>query len=201
MDTLKITYMVPKEEFLSGVYLKDKEDNNYFMSIEQDFDPENPRDYECLSHMVCWMKRVSLGDVHNFDSYEEFKEYCASVKNSGDEIFVLPLYAYIHSGICVSTKKFNDYFDSGMAGYIYVLKSEILNEGIKETEWKDKAVEIVNSEIKVYNQFLEGDVYGYRLFRKDGDEWNEVDSCWGFYGDDINTNGMLDQVGLELRSN
>lgn len=50
-------------------------------------------------------------------------------------------------------------------------------------------------------QYSEGDVYGFILERKPLDDetnnWEEVDSCWGFYGYDWKTNGMADHISEE----
>lgn len=199
METLNVTRMVPVSETLTGVYLYDKDNKVYFLSIEQDDSPSNPREDFCLSHMVCWMRRYSIGDSHNFSDMENFHEYCKEIKKSGDDMVIKPLYAYIHSGITLSTSSFNDYFDSGLVGFVYVVKSEILKQGFLSNEWREKAQEIIDEEISLYDKYLQGDVYGYRLFEQYSNDWVEIDSCWGFFGDDINTNGMLDQVGLELR--
>jgi hypothetical protein len=40
---------------------------------------------------------------------------------------------------------------------------------------RQQAIEILESEVKMYSQYLSGDVYGYVV----GEE-----SCWGFYGID-----------------
>ena len=37
----------------------------------------------------------------------------------------------------------------------------------------------MESEVKQYSQYLEGDVYGFAIEDPDG---NDMDSCWGFYG-------------------
>ena len=34
--------------------------------------------------------------------------------------------------------------------------------------------------------------YGFILEKPDGEH---IDSCWGFYGDNIETNGILDNIG------
>lgn len=199
METLNVTRMVPVSETLTGVYLYDKDNKAYFLSVEQDDSPANPREEFCLSHMVCWMRRLSLGDSHSFSDMESFHEYCKAIKKSGDDVVIKPIYAYIHSGITISTSSFNDYFDSGLAGFVYVVKSEVMKQGFLSNEWKMKAKEIIDEEISLYDKYLQGDVYGYRLFEQCNDDWVEVDSCWGFFGSDIKKNGMLDQVGLELR--
>jgi len=40
---------------------------------------------------------------------------------------------------------------------------------------KNKALKIAQGEVETYDQFLRGEVYGYKI-DEDGD------SCWGFYG-------------------
>jgi hypothetical protein len=58
----------------------------------------------------------------------------------------------------------------------------------------------LRAEVKVYDQFLTGDVYGFIVEDYDAvtDEWKQTDSCWGFYGSDPTTNGMDDHLGPEL---
>ena len=72
------------------------------------------------------------------------------------------------------------------------------SEPLTEETWREEAVRHMESEVEVYDQYLRGDVYGYQLYVNCGDEeepdWNEEDSCWGFFGDDIMENGILDQA-------
>ena len=63
----------------------------------------------------------------------------------------------------------------------------------------------MKSEVQIYDQYLRGDVYGYNLYQadppigeEDEPEWEEIDSCWGFYGTDIIENGIADQAGYGL---
>ena len=55
-----------------------------------------------------------------------------------------------------------------------------------------EAKKILEGEVETYNQYLTGDVYGFILEKPDGEH---IDSCWGFYGDNIETNGILDNIG------
>ena len=80
----------------------------------------------------------------------------------------LPVYAYVHSGTTIATTPFNDRWDSGLAGVIYV---ELSNP---EFTTKEKALEILQSEVDVLNQEVTGDVWYYNI--EDGD------SCGGLYG-------------------
>jgi hypothetical protein len=36
-------------------------------------------------------------------------------------------------------------------------------------------------EVKTYDDYLTGNVYGYKVIDEQG---NEEDSCWGYYGED-----------------
>ena len=78
----------------------------------------------------------------------------------------------------------------------YGLKTRPLTE---ET-WRARAIEIMEAEVDTYDQFLTGEVYGYTLYEADSFDdddvdWGEIDSCWGFYGDNLLENGILDQAG------
>lgn len=81
---------------------------------------------------------------------------------------------------------------------------------ITEDTWRKRASEVIDNEVEVYDMYLRGDVYGYRLEKevvvkekcphcdeviKTYTEWEEEDSCWGYYGDCLEENGMMDYVG------
>jgi hypothetical protein len=58
-----------------------------------------------------------------------------------------------------------------------------------------KIESIIEAEVQTYTQYVEGEVYGFQII----DEDNEViDSCYGFYGTDFATNGMLDYIDHNL---
>jgi len=75
---------------------------------------------------------------------------------------------------------------------------------LTEDTWKARAEEIINGEVELYDQYLRGDVYGFKISVADEPEedeepdWMEEDSCWGFYGDNILENGITDEVGYGL---
>jgi len=63
---------------------------------------------------------------------------------------------------------------------------------VTEETWKARADEILEGEVREYDSFLRGDVYGYMQY----EGLDEIDSCWGFNpgGEDIR--GMIeDMVG------
>jgi hypothetical protein len=59
----------------------------------------------------------------------------------------------------------------------------------------DRAMKVLLAEVDTYDNYIRGEVYGYILL----DENGEVeDSCNGFIGSDIKTNGILDNIGAEI---
>lgn len=122
----------------------------------------------------------------------------------------MPLFLYDHSGLTMScgarVYPYNDRWDSSVVGWIVAVKKTLLDNKIgTESNWRERAVEIMEADVEVYDQYLTGEVYGYTLYKadvpKDEDEpiaWDEIHSCWGFYGDDPAKNGMSENIGCGL---
>jgi hypothetical protein len=161
----------------------------YKIEIFPDEDPLNPRtDYDPLGTMVCFHRRYSLGDKHNFDDHDDARKF---LKNKRRIAIVLPLYLYDHSGITMSTSPFSCPWDSGQVGWIYITREKIREEyGCKRISKKmiERVTGYLINEVKEYDQYLMGDVYGYRITEINPDdpdeEGEEVDSSWGYYGDE-----------------
>lgn len=113
-------------------------------------------------------------------------------------IVFLPLYLYDHGGITMNTTGFSCKWDSGQVGYIYTDKETILREvggytnekgncvNVTSRNWKKAAFANMKGEVKEYDMYLTGEVYGYIVDRyiPEDDEWEEhIDSCWGYYSD------------------
>lgn len=88
---------------------------------------------------------------------------------------------------------------------------------ITEENWEEVAEYCIKGEMETLDCYVRGDVYGYTLTKKvhiceeeicphcgkaisskEYDEEEEVDSCWGFYGNCIEENGILDNIGSDL---
>lgn len=138
---------------------------------------------------------------------DQFREY---LENRFSKNFVwLPLYLFDHSGITISTTGFSCPWDSGQIGYIYVSKEKVRKEfGNQTSEWRKKyhkgkgimqiAKSLLECEIETFDKYLCGDVYGFKLFDIVDGEEEEIDACWGFYGDNWATNGMKDSLPEEV---
>ena len=106
----------------------------------------------------------------------------AMLKVISEKYITLPLYLMDHSGLAMQTTSFNDPWDSGQVGWIYVSKEDVLKEfgGEKMTgAIRKKAEDLMRSEVAAYDSYLRGECYGFELY-KNGEL---TDSCWGFMGD------------------
>lgn len=190
------------------------ETDNYLLRIFRDDAPVSPRAWDNLGTMVCWHRNYELGDKHNYrnveewindladslgitleyvdyDDYKHYKTTSELFDNIKQVCVVLPLYLYDHSGITMSTFPFNCPWDSGQVGWIYVTHDKIKEEyGKLDDETIKRVKDVLIGEVKVYDQYLNNDVYGYVLENKikcdccGHIEYNLVDSCWGYYGID-----------------
>lgn len=115
----------------------------------------------------------------DFDSLDEIEAFL-----SKQGYIWVKVYMYSHSGDTISTAPFGCHFDSGVFGYLYATREQILDAfgGKRLTaELKRKALEGMESFVnETWDAYISGEVYGYQIL----DEEDEiVDSCYGFYGE------------------
>lgn len=163
--------------------------DKYEIEIHYDSDPESPREWDNLGTMVCQHRRYRLGDDHDYN-LDECDSWLDVQKAVGYPPVILNLYLYDHSGITISTKPFSCSWDSGQVGFIFATKEALLKEyGRVDEEVIQKAIKVLESEVEIYDMYLRGDVYGYRIFEVSTCDFGhehkeEVESCWGYYGED-----------------
>lgn len=181
----------------------------YIVSINRDTDSENPRHtFDNFGTLYTWHPRYSFGcagDIsngkpHKFADFLAFDVLHVDLNLSEDEakaiikenICMVPIYIYDHSGISIQTTPFSCPWDSGQVGWIYATKENCKEEGIAFED----AGEVLKSEIEELNQFLTGDVWGYTIYSQDveddcddfvfiegvSDYLIPIESCWGYYG-------------------
>ena len=173
------------------------ENERYKLEIFDDLDPTNPREFDNLGTMVCFHSRYILGDETDlkssaFSSWKELESYLYKIEKA---LIVIPIFMYDHSGLSVNTTGFSCPWDSGQIGFIYASKERIRNEyGYKRISKKleEQVIELLCSEVDLYNDYLSGNVYSFTLTDKEKDE--ELDSSSGFYGTDYIENGIFDYV-------
>lgn len=193
----------------------EKRIGDYLIEIYPDMCPDSPREWDNLGTMAYKHRNYTLGEEEISDPIDWLTEklnlsketvhriaeslgvfyYSDEVKEELEERFMekyvaLPTYLYDHSGITMKTAPFGCRWDSGQCGYIYVSKAKVREEfGVRAvTEAvKKRALDILRAEVKTFDQYISGDVYGFKVFKirtcNLGEEHKEeVDSCWGYYG-------------------
>lgn len=163
------------------------EEFGYRIEIILDDSPDDPRIInEYITIMALIHKRYTLGDADHgidWDTYTSWEQVQQAIERCFEIAAIKPVFVYDHSGITISTRPFASAFDSGQIGFCFVTKekaratlgSKRVTKSVRE--WAEATIE---SEIKEYDYYLRGEVYGYRVYDPDD---NEIDSCWGFYGD------------------
>lgn len=179
--------------------------SNIRAKIVQEDGPESPREWDNLGVMACWHRRYNLGDEQPKCEPSEYQD------DLPEGSVILPLYLYDHSGITMSTSGFSCPWDSGQVGIIYATPDKI-RENFSVTEITDeireKVTACLRSEVEIYDHFLTGNVWGFVIERSDECdcchhvEWESVDSCWGFIGDDAKDvlDAMKEHVDAEYHA-
>lgn len=163
------------QEVIARERLEDKT-----ITIFYDEYADDPRKYDdCLGTMACFHKRYDIGDEkHRNEDPFEFQEW---VTTSKDIALYLPIYMLDHSGLTIRTYSFDDPWDSGLLGYIYVTKDEV-REWYQRKKITKKLLRQVEENllysVKKMDYWLIGEVYCVILEK--GDE--VVDSMCGIYG-------------------
>jgi hypothetical protein len=160
--------------------------------IAIDNEPESPRQCDNFGTMVCFHGKYNLGDDENcyrderFNSWDELRDEIERNENPG---VILPLYLYDHSGITMKTHPFNDRWDSGQVGFIFVSEEKIREEfsiddnDVVTDEVLESAKKILEGEVIIYDQYLTGDVYRLVKEKFDKDKQQiDRDIVGGYYG-------------------
>lgn len=181
-----------------------KLNNGSTIKIIRDESPGNPReDYDNPTQMICFHRRYNLGDKHEMrhEDYNGWAEVEAAIKEEHNVAIIKPLYLMDHSGLAISTGSFNDRWDSGQIGFIFVTTEELKANWPYEGETvpdeiKKKGEAWIESDLETYGLYLSGDAWGFVIKGPGGEE---VDSCWGFWGSDVEKSGMADHWSDDIR--
>lgn len=216
--------------------MKDEKGVKYTLEVESCGWHDDPREWDNRCTMICWHNQYSLGDKHSYSGpldlmttlhrevigeswfYKHTSEDWSDIMQALQEsnlIHIKAIHLYDHGGLTVSTSNaypYNDRWDSRTVGFIYVTKKKLIEEciGMVEEDWKERADQYIEDEMKTYDQYLRGDVYGFTLKKtvtkkekcphcgevvREYEEEIVDDSCSGFYGDCLEDNGILDILG------
>ena len=149
--------------------------NGYTMRILTDDDPDSPANWDNLGEIAYSSNHYTLGTEHvSRDRLDEIGERIQSGEYIG-----LPVFAYVHGAATISTSPFSCPWDSGQSGFVYCTREKALAEWGNTPDYEANAIRVLSGEVETFDEYLQGDVYGYTITDAHGDI---VDSCWGFYG-------------------
>ena len=174
--------------------------------FEDDLGDDTPRGWDNLGILISFHRKHNLTDkdapelqASDFSGLDEIEAHLIKKEKA---IIILPVYAYVHSDITISTKPFDCTFDSGQLGFIYTTRERIkvmyggqrLTKGLRE-DCKQSLI----GEIETYGKFLRGEGYGFVIDPlNDEDTTGELSEyCGGFLGEDVATvqaQASIDQV-------
>ena len=155
-----------------------------------------------------WYNHEEFCELKRFDYREELcdileEDDFASLLQSCKDI---AFYEWSSRGYCQG-----DY----VSGYSYCDKERFEKMVDTNTKnWKNRAIDLFESEVKDIGMWMWGDVKGYVLEKKryytemyddvdtsDSYEWEQIDSCWGEYYEDSDEliNVALEENGIKLK--
>jgi hypothetical protein len=146
--------------------------------IWHDIYVESPREWISDSKFHTWHRSYASPDEHNI------KDPMYAIPR---DTIVLPVWMYDHSGCCYAAADSNPFhcpWDSGQVGWIFISRADARARlGVKRLTQKhiDKIRDQLISEVKIFSEYVNGEVYGFTVFDPEGEE---LDSCGGFYGSD-----------------
>jgi hypothetical protein len=174
---------------------RNKKDENVFLYIYPDEEPQDPRENDNTGKMICFHREYDLGDAKTVkpEQFEDMQELYDYIKKELHGVVILPLYLYDHSGLRMKIGSFSGLlpqghaqFDTMVVGYIYIDKDMMKLEHLT----KKKAEKRLHQEVELYDKYLAGWVYGFRKIKKvvckecKHESEEDIDSCWGFYSED-----------------
>jgi hypothetical protein len=137
----------------------------------------------------------NLGTLYLTDRDYGFAEHVST------EYHDLPVFIRAHriAGRVVVPVRFNDYGSCGATihatheidanGYIVADPKEVAANLALSPTWNAK--NCLRGEIKTWDDYVRGNVYGYVLTGPEDEDGAPLDSCWGFYGE---IEDMLEEV-------
>jgi hypothetical protein len=172
-------------------------EGKYLIKVVQDENADSPDCWGNDDAFVVYDHRQFYVKREGFDP-REIWEHLQTGKKLYNGYFIFPLYAYIHSGVALSVGDHNfpdARWDVSMTGFVLVKR-------VKGMYTSDKAFKLAEAITEEWNQYLSGDVYGYKIYDMTGADIEEddecegefVDSCWGFYGEEENC--MTEATGI-----
>ena len=167
---------------MQGIYVRTKKGDLYFVTARDDPDPINPHDDFGVIELVTTNNRYFSGDIITSDPENELH-----IRDSLNQDYVaLPLYLLAHGDSSISTRPFNDPWDSGQIGYAICTKENVVSTYGTDKNWQENGRKLIRQDIDTYDHYLRGETFVYDVYEYDPvtNSWEYFDGCSGFYSDD-----------------
>lgn len=183
-----------------------KDEHGQFFKFFYDDSTDSPRNDTNVATILTWERDYDSPDENN-NTFEEFAEkhgVDVSKKWDLDSVmdamreegyYVVPVYALHHSVSHYSTHDFHDPWDSGVAGIAFCKKQK----GLPDDD--DYLRTIIDQEIKEYDAWVNGEIYGVARLDKTADIVDET-TGWLIPGDSNRTETfkeMLSTIGIDVQ--
>ena len=183
-----------------------KDEHGQFFKFFYDDSTDSPRNDTNVATILTWERDYDSPDENN-NTFEEFAEkhgVDVSQKWNLDSVmdamreegyYVVPVYALHHSVSRYSTHDFHVPWDSGVAGIAFCKKQK----GLPDDD--DYLRTIIDQEIKEYDAWVNGEIYGVARLDKTGDIVDET-TGWLIPGDSNRTETfkeMLSTIGIDVQ--
>lgn len=196
--------MVKLEDLkLDTVY---KDIHGQFFKFFYDNSTDSSRNGTNVATILTWERDYDSPD-ENDDTFEEFAEkhgvdiskpwnlndVIASMKKEG--YYAVPVYALRHGVAHYSIYDFHDQWDSGVVGVAFCKK----REGLPDND--DFLRRIIDREVKTYDAWVNGEIYGVVLLNK-AEEILDETTEWVILDDDNKAEtfkDMLSAIGVSIQ--
>ena len=183
-----------------------KDERGQFFKFFYDDSTDSPRNDTNVATILTWERDYDSPDENN-DTFEEFAEkhgvdvshewnldsVMDAMRKEG--YYVVPVYALHHGVSHYSIDDFNDPWDSGVVGVAFCKKQE----GLPDND--DYLRKIIDQEVKTYDAWVNGEIYGVVRLDKTEDIVDETTE-WVILDDDNRTEtfkDMLSTIGIDIQ--
>lgn len=183
-----------------------KDEHGQFFKFFYDDSTDSPRNDTNVATILTWERDYDSPDENN-DTSEEFAEkHGVNVSKKWDlnsiveamrkeGYYVVPVYALHHGVSHYSIDDFNDPWDSRAVGVAFCKKQE----GLPDND--DYLRKIIDQEVKMYDAWVNGEIYGVARLDKTEDIVDETTE-WVILDDDNRTEtfkDMLSTIGIDIQ--
>ena len=175
------------------------------LEILHEDSPESPRKWDNLGYFITISNKVVSPDDDNGEIYNIVKNTSDEVSNqeehmklikrdiknvTGEKVLAIyPVCRHEHSSVSYSLGNTKGFHYSNNSFYIVTDKTAKLIGTPKS-----KFERVIAQELKTYTAYVNGEVYGFKLYDEDGEL---VDTCWGFYDIDDIKGALPDEWATE----